>query len=215
MGYVPLIFKAFVALQLSLLFMCSFALADEVSLEPEGVETLRYWAHPPAHAPGHAPYHPPSHAPGPAPSHPPSHVPGHGPRHHYPRRSLVVVAVQGVVFCKSCKYLGIDTLLGASPLNGSVVRLECNNRRHPVSKEATTDKNGYFFMLAPKKMTTYEVRKCKVFLVSSPLESCKKPTDLHGGTSGAMLMPEEPRFPLPFALFTVGPFAFAPTKCYH
>lgn len=88
----------------------------------------------PLHAPAHAPaehYHHHHHhnvhapAPGPTMAHapakaPPSHVPVHPPSHaptgpHMPRS---FIAVQGVVYCKSCKYAGVETLLGATPLLG-------------------------------------------------------------------------------------------------
>ncbi|KAA8515240.1 hypothetical protein F0562_018530 [Nyssa sinensis] len=178
-------------------------------------------AHPPtpspSHAPVHTPMHPPSKPPKHAPVHPPMYSPGHSPSHppsyHLPPRSLV--AVQGVVYCKSCKYTGIDTLLGASPLLGAVVRLQCNNTKYPLVEEGKTDKNGYFFIMAPKKVTTYGSHKCKVFIVSSPLATCNKPTDLHAGSKGAILMPQKssapPPHPFPFVLFSVGPFAFEPS----
>ncbi|KAK9268091.1 hypothetical protein L1049_010530 [Liquidambar formosana] len=175
--------------------------------------------HPPTHAPAHPPSphhhkgHPPTHSPVHPPSHPPVHPPSHPPSSYFPKRSFI--AVQGVVYCKSCKFNGIDTLLGASPLPGAVVKLQCNNTKYPLVQQATTDKNGYFFIQAPKKITTFGAHKCKASLVSSPLSSCSKPTDLHAGLKGAMLMPEKPPVdtpPPPFALYSVGPFAFEPAQ---
>ncbi|KAK9152783.1 hypothetical protein Sjap_000263 [Stephania japonica] len=122
------------------------------------------------------------------------------------------VAVQGVVYCKSCKYQGIDTLLDASPLAGAVVRLECNNTRKPIIVEGVADKNGYFFIQAPKKVSTYGVHKCKVFAYSASLIWCQTRTDLNGGISGAALKYQKTSSAsLPFALYKVGPFAFDPT----
>lgn len=77
-------------------------------------------AHPPTqHHKGHSPSPPPAHPPsrhnkGHPPSPPPAHPPNHAP---YPRRRSPV-AVQGVVYCKPCKYRGIDTLWEATPLLG-------------------------------------------------------------------------------------------------
>lgn len=78
--------------------------------------------HSPVHPPmphSRSPVHPPAHSPHPRP---PAHSPVQPPKpqpqpptYHFPRS---FVSVQGVVFCKSCKYAGVDTLLGASPLSG-------------------------------------------------------------------------------------------------
>ncbi|PIA35249.1 hypothetical protein AQUCO_03600132v1 [Aquilegia coerulea] len=125
------------------------------------------------------------------------------------------IAVQGVVYCKSCKYSAFDTLLGAKPLSDAVVKLECNNTKKPITTYGKTDKNGYFFFQAPKKVSTHGFHKCRAFLVSSPSSfSCTKPTDMNSGwKKGALLIAANQTFPTPIALFSVGPFCFAPTKC--
>ncbi|GFP96326.1 pistil-specific extensin-like protein [Phtheirospermum japonicum] len=134
----------------------------------------------------------------------------------YPPRKKIV-AVQGVVFCKSvCKYRGVNTLLGASPLAGAVVKLVCNNTKNSLIQQKTTDKNGYFFF-TPTKLTTADVRKCRVLLVKSPNPKCSAPTNLNRGSAGAILIPAiKPRSKKqqPFSLYTVGPFAFEPAKKY-
>ncbi|CAL0309339.1 unnamed protein product [Lupinus luteus] len=196
--------------------------------------------YPPTHSPLHPPsppphhhhhhHHPPAPAPVPAkpPTHhyPPTHAPAKAPTpHHYPpsaspskppthpfHRSFV--AVQGVVYTKSCKYAGVDTLLGATPLLGAIVKLECNNTRfRPLVQTVKTDKNGYFYIEAPKTITTYAFHKCKVFLVSAPTNL--KPSNFHGGIEGSLLKPQKPFVSnkLPFLLFNVEPLAFEP-KCY-
>lgn len=106
---------------------------------------------------------------------------------------------------------------------GATVRLVCKNTKYKAFKqEAKTDKNGYFFIMAPKIITTYASHKCKVYLVSSPKSGkCKKPTNLHYGLKGAILMPSKPTLPPPppsLQVFTVGPFAFEPSTklpCSH
>ncbi|MED6226061.1 hypothetical protein PIB30_099789 [Stylosanthes scabra] len=158
----------------------------------------------PAHAPVHSPHYPPVHSPVPV-AHPPvSHPPVVVPRSF--------VAVQGVVYVKSCKYAAVDTLLGALPLLDAVVKLQCNNTRYKLVQTAKTDKNGYFFLEAPKSITTFGAHKCNVVLVSAP--NALKPSNLHGGVTGAFLRPQKPYVSdskLPFFLYTVGPLAFQPS----
>ncbi|KAF9683581.1 hypothetical protein SADUNF_Sadunf04G0028700 [Salix dunnii] len=214
--------------------------------------------HPPSQAPIQAPtphhHHHHGHAPAPAPVHTPSRAPVHPPKpptppvapalppkpyhpsppgNHFPRK---LVAVQGVVYCKSCKYSGVDTLLGAKPvsaflfslrhgtyplsdfefMDSATVKLQCNNTKYPLEVKSTTDKNGYFIIKAPGTVTNYGVHKCKVWLVSAATTACSKITNLHGGLTGAVLRPEKKPFvdekKREYALFSVGPFAFE-SKC--
>ncbi|OIV93208.1 hypothetical protein TanjilG_24423 [Lupinus angustifolius] len=180
--------------------------------------------HPPTHSPHHPQHHhhhhhhPPASAPvhSPAPSaKPPTHTPVKTPPpsptvHH--RIARTFVAVQGVVYVKPCKYAGVDTLLGATPLLGAIVKLQCNNTRYKLVQTAKTDKNGYFFLEAPKTITNYGAHKCNVVLVSA--STGLKPSNLHGGVTGSTLRIEKPYVSQkgPFTLYTVGPLALEP-KC--
>ncbi|KAF7851196.1 hypothetical protein BT93_L4341 [Corymbia citriodora subsp. variegata] len=139
---------------------------------------------------------------------PPAHPPIKPPVHNNPSLRTYIV-VQGVVYCKSCK----DTLIGAKPIFGAVVKLLCQNTKDSVSVTATTDKNGYFFLQPPLTVISFAFQKCKVFLVSSPIPSCSQPSNLNGGLTGVSLKWENPSsIKLPFILYSVGPFAFEP-KC--
>ncbi|CAJ2678603.1 unnamed protein product [Trifolium pratense] len=176
---------------------------------PAPVHTPAVPTHPPVHppVPAHSPLHPP--VPAHSPLHPP--VPAHPPLHPSPiPRSFI--AVQGVVYVKSCKYAGVDTLLGATSLLGAVVKLQCNNTKYKLVQTHETDKNGYFFIEGPKSITSYAAHKCNVVLVSAP--NGLKPSNLHGGLTGAGLRPGKPYVSkgLPFIVYTVGPLAFEP-KC--
>lgn len=71
--------------------------------------------HPPTKAPVYPPTKAPVHPPTKAPVHPPSHSPAPS---HAPLPTRRQVAVRGMVYCKACKYKGIDTLVGATPLQG-------------------------------------------------------------------------------------------------
>nr|XP_043625027.1 non-classical arabinogalactan protein 31-like [Erigeron canadensis] len=177
---------------------------------------------PMAHAPAKAPVHAPVHSPTKAPVHPPSSLPA-PVASPIPARKLV--AVQGVVYCKACKYKGVDTLLGATPLQGAEVMLTCNNTKYPLRVKGTTDKNGYFFIKPVKTLTTYGSHTCRVSLLTSPMATCNAPTNLHAGVKGSLLVPgKNPPLstpdakPLPYEVFNVGPFAFEPsskTPCAH
>ncbi|KAI3765006.1 hypothetical protein L2E82_15026 [Cichorium intybus] len=183
-------------------------------------------AHTPTKAPVHAPVQPPTKAPVQPPTKAPVQPPSTSPAPilpPVPARKLV--AVQGVVYCKACKYKGVDTLLGATPLPGAEVLLTCNNTKYPLRVKGTTDKNGYFFIKPTKTLTTYGSHRCRVSLLTSPMATCSQPTDLHAGVKGSLLLPNKKpplsspdAHPLPYDVFSVGPFAFEPsskTPCAH
>ncbi|KAD3069272.1 hypothetical protein E3N88_37152 [Mikania micrantha] len=161
-------------------------------------------------APHHAPSFPPVAAPVPHHHH---HHKGPGGHHHKP-------AVPPTAHPPTCKYRGVDTLTAATPLQGAEVLLTCNNSHYPLKVKGTTDKNGFFFIMPPKTLTTFGVHKCKVNLLKSPNAKCNHPTNLHYGVKGATLVPAPtpigsklPAPPLlPFDVFTVGPFAYEPSK---
>ncbi|KAL3851330.1 hypothetical protein ACJIZ3_013212 [Penstemon smallii] len=221
------------ALFLSLLLLCASitVYADKASspaYPPKGHHHHHH--HAPAPAPSHPPIKPPSHPPVKPPAHPPVKPPAKPPTSSPPVKPPTpsvkpptyppvrkLVAIRGMVFCKSCKYRGVETLTNAVPLAGAVLKLQCNNTKIPLVEQTKADAKGFFFFL-PQKLTTAAWHKCKVFLVSSPLARCSVPTNLHAGAAGAALIPT----PLPppanqtsaskFMLFTVGPFAFEPHK---
>ncbi|KAK6133414.1 hypothetical protein DH2020_032826 [Rehmannia glutinosa] len=182
-------------------------------VKPPTLPPLKPPAKAPSPPPAKAPTPPPAKAPSPPPAKAPSPPPVKPPQIYPPKK----VAVQGVVFCKACKFRGINTLMGASPLAGAVVKLVCNNTKTSLVEQTKTDKKGYFFFMPPK-LTTAGYRKCRAYLVSSPSAKCSVPTNLHGGATGAILIPsvvppvKTPKKTPPFSLFTVGPFAFEPHK---
>ncbi|OVA07749.1 Pollen Ole e 1 allergen/extensin [Macleaya cordata] len=198
--------KVLVALQLLMFFM---SLTTVTSLGVE-VDTLVGGGGSGLHLP---PVPPPVAAPAMAPVAAPVAVPVPSPISKLPIRKPI--AVQGVVFCKPCKYAGKDTLQDASPLPGAIVKMVCENAkspRSPIVRVVTTDKHGYFFILPTKRVTSYGAQKrCRVFLALPPKGSnCTNPTYLNWGKSGAYLKPTKPTTPVEFALYSVGPFAFEP-----
>ncbi|MCL7029246.1 hypothetical protein MKW94_022208 [Papaver nudicaule] len=179
-------------------------------------------ASPPVYSPAPSPIYSPApspiYAPVPSPLAAPPTPVASPPKYVIEKRQI---AVQGVVYCKSCKYTAYNTLMEATALPGATVKMVCatsaKKKNKPVVLTAVTDKKGYFFVAPSKKVSHLGAQKrCKVFLVSPPKKSKVKsmiPTNMNQGLTGAYLMPTKPAKPLPFALFTVGPFAYAPPPC--
>ncbi|XP_024632945.1 non-classical arabinogalactan protein 30 [Medicago truncatula] len=138
--------------------------------------------------------------------HPPAHSPTHTPRS--------LIAIEGVVYVKSCNHVGVDTLKGATPLLGAVVKLQCNNYKYMLVLKAKTDKKGYFYIGAPKNITSCITRHCNVVLDSA--SNGLKPSNLHGGFTGALLKPVKQSVSksVSLKLYIVGPFVFEP-KCHN
>ncbi|GFP95482.1 pistil-specific extensin-like protein [Phtheirospermum japonicum] len=223
MAFVPLA-NALVLLQLSLLISCISTpvygdnyhppAPSPAPVKPPVQPPVKPPTKPPVYPPVKPPTKPPVHPPVKPPTPPPASPPSYPPVKPPPVRKLL--AVQGVVFCKSCKYKGIDTLMNAAPLPKAVVKLQCNNTKYGLVEQTKTDKNGYF-LFTPQKVTTMAFHKCKVFLVSSPVAHCNVSTNLRAGIAGAILIPD-PKPPVTTSLyqyFNVGPFAFEPSKKCH
>ncbi|PON48924.1 hypothetical protein TorRG33x02_319140 [Trema orientale] len=138
---------------------------------------------------------------------------------HYINNYLNTIGVQGIILCKSGdKY---------NPLVGAVTRITClakdenGYERAPFSLLShKTDERGFFLVtwsleevLGSDKKS--KLKECKVFLQESPLgSSCKVPTDVNDGVSGALLssfrfLPEKV-----MALYTVGPFIYTSEPNY-
>ncbi|KEH29657.1 hypothetical protein MtrunA17_Chr4g0024201 [Medicago truncatula] len=168
--------------------------------------THHHHQHPPAHAPVQPPTHRHHH-------HPPAHPPVH--QQHPPAHAPAQIAVEGVVYVKSCKHAGVDTLSNATSLNGvegAVVKLQCNNTKHNVVRKGKTDKNGYFYIKGPKDISIFAVHKCNVVLVSAP--NGLKPSNINGGITGARIKHKKSFVSKAhnLILYNVKPLAFEP-KC--
>lgn len=130
---------------------------------------------------------------------------------------LVSLAVEGVVSCQDCKYVGTKSLTDAKPLAGAKVKLVCQAgpRYKTFYTTATTDKNGFFFLRVPHfdfhKFTPLD--DCAILLLSSPLRKCSNPTTINYSKTGASLRPIPTFAPSSEAFFSVGPLAFAPQPC--
>ncbi|AEC08885.1 unnamed protein product [Arabidopsis thaliana] len=183
---------------------------------PPAKAPIKLPAYPPAKAPIKLPTLPPAKAPIKLPTLPPIKPPVLPPVYP-PKYNKTLVAVRGVVYCKACKYAGVNNVQGAKPVKDAVVRLVCKNKKNSIS-ETKTDKNGYFMLLAPKTVTNYDIKGCRAFLVKSPDTKCSKVSSLHDGGKGSVLKPVlKPGFSstimrwFKYSVYNVGPFAFEPT----
>ncbi|XP_061350209.1 protein SEED AND ROOT HAIR PROTECTIVE PROTEIN-like [Gastrolobium bilobum] len=117
-----------------------------------------------------------------------------------------IIGVQGVVLCKS----GSNYF----PIQGAVARVTCGcvnelgYETGPISALShITDKKGYFFatLSLAEIGSKLKLTECKAYLESSPLETCKVPTDVNYGIKGARLSSYR-LLDNKINLYTVGPF---------
>ncbi|KAK9161629.1 hypothetical protein Syun_007970 [Stephania yunnanensis] len=117
------------------------------------------------------------------------------------------VAIQGIVYCRSGSEL--------TRLEGAVTRVTCLHLHKdgyelaPFSVLSNpTDNKGYFYITVPQNEGISKISDCRVFLNSSPSETCNVPTDVNNGVSGAVPGAHQV---LPYKkteLYTVGPFFY-------
>ncbi|KAK9139289.1 hypothetical protein Scep_008970 [Stephania cephalantha] len=117
------------------------------------------------------------------------------------------VAIQGIVYCRSGSEL--------TRLEGAVTRVTCLHLHKDGYELAPfsvlskpTDNKGYFYITVPQNEGISKISDCRVFLNSSPSETCNVPTDVNNGVSGAVpgayqVLPNKKT-----ELYTVGPFFY-------
>ncbi|KAL5231841.1 hypothetical protein ABZP36_030617 [Zizania latifolia] len=125
------------------------------------------------------------------------------------------VGVQGMVWCKTCRYRGYLAAMDASPLAGAVAYLRCRHGTRVASIRGTTGRSGYF-LIETAQLTSFTSQECRVYVPRSPSRACGVPANGRRG------------LPLKFqefvklanglqGLYSVGNFMFrpqSPTKCY-
>ncbi|KAK9282569.1 hypothetical protein L1049_005490 [Liquidambar formosana] len=121
-----------------------------------------------------------------------------------------IMGIQGLVYCKSGPKL--------IPLEGAVARITClavdenGYEKAPFSiMSEASDKKGYFFATwspSDELEDNWKLAECKAFLEDSPLETCKVPTDVNEGISGAPLASYRLLNHNNMNLYSVGPFFY-------
>ncbi|KAI6674581.1 hypothetical protein NL676_002487 [Syzygium grande] len=111
------------------------------------------------------------------------------------------IGIQGVSYCRSG--LKLVLLQGARDGRGYETAPFCILSR-------PTDANGYFSAtLSPSEVEDdWKLTRCKAFLESSPSETCKVPTDVNRGVTGALLSSYRLSKDKRMKWFSVGPFVY-------
>ncbi|KAG7531164.1 hypothetical protein ISN44_Un55g000610 [Arabidopsis suecica] len=121
------------------------------------------------------------------------------------------MAIEGFILCKS----GYKTY----PIQGAKVKVVCpivDSHEKLVAKVTIssypTDLKGYFYFITyGLSHKVKNISSCKVKLESSPVYTCKTPTNVNKGVTGAPLSPENSKFLSHdnLTLYTLEPFYFS------
>ncbi|KAK3005069.1 hypothetical protein RJ639_016375 [Escallonia herrerae] len=124
----------------------------------------------------------------------------------------LTTGIQGLIYCKSGPKL--------FPLAGAVARITCLSVDQDGYESAPfsilthpADAKGYFFATLssfPQLKNGCKLTECKAFLESSPWESCKVPTDVNQGISGAHILTSKYALFKNIKLHSIGPFIYTP-----
>ncbi|KAL6851736.1 hypothetical protein ACP4OV_020300 [Aristida adscensionis] len=99
------------------------------------------------------------------------------------------IGVQGVVWCKSCKYPGYYPPMDASPLPGAQVLLRCKHGRRAATFRGVSGPGGYF-LIQTSQVASFTSQQCRVYVPRSPVPACGVPY-LPRGNRGMQLKFEE------------------------
>ncbi|TVU20489.1 hypothetical protein EJB05_36698, partial [Eragrostis curvula] len=85
------------------------------------------------------------------------------------------IGVQGVVWCKSCRYRGYFPPMDASPLPGAVVYLRCRHGRRAATFRGVSGAGGYFLIQTSQQVAAFTSQECRVYVPRSPVSACSVP----------------------------------------
>ncbi|KAM3405592.1 hypothetical protein ACQJBY_008220 [Aegilops geniculata] len=128
------------------------------------------------------------------------------------------IGVQGMVWCRTCRYSGYNADMDASPLQGAVVYLQCRHGPRRLKRVSGVTGQGGYFIIQSSQMASFTSKECKVYVESSSSAVCGLADQPAAGKG----------LPLKFesfvkqgdglqALYSVGNFMFRPSdpnKCY-
>uniref|UniRef100_A0A0D3GA37 Uncharacterized protein n=1 Tax=Oryza barthii TaxID=65489 RepID=A0A0D3GA37_9ORYZ len=125
------------------------------------------------------------------------------------------IGVQGMVWCKTCRYPGYLAAMDASPL-AAVAYLRCRHGHRRVASIRGVAGSGGYFRIETSQLTSFTSQECRVYVPRSPSRACAVPGH---GRRGLPLKFEEfvKRDNGLQGLYSVGNFVFSPkypNKCY-
>ncbi|XP_062180520.1 non-classical arabinogalactan protein 30-like [Phragmites australis] len=82
------------------------------------------------------------------------------------------ISVEGVVWCKSCRYCGYVKSKNTSPLPNAAALLRCQRGKWALSVWNTTDAQGYFLIQTWRQAAPFTSKDCKVYVPRSPARRC-------------------------------------------
>nr|CAD1839875.1 unnamed protein product [Ananas comosus var. bracteatus] len=143
-------------------------------------------------------------------------VAGHSQIRRVPAAQVVVVVVEGVVYCQNCSFRGTWSLESAATVAAARVGVTCLGRKNQViiRRTASTDAAGFY--AAGDFYKGDPARACYVRLLASPEAACDDPTNINYGFKGAALKDEGKRATAglhDIMIYSAGPLAFQPASC--
>ncbi|PWZ17335.1 Non-classical arabinogalactan protein 31 [Zea mays] len=85
------------------------------------------------------------------------------------------IGVQGVVWCKSCRYRGYFAPMDASPLPGAKVYLRCKHGLRALTVAGQSGPGGYFLIQTSQQVSAFTSQQCLVYVPRSPVRACGVP----------------------------------------
>ncbi|KAJ1285199.1 hypothetical protein BS78_03G262000 [Paspalum vaginatum] len=83
------------------------------------------------------------------------------------------IGVEGVVWCKGCRYRGYVESRDASPLRNASALLRCRRGHRALSVWNTTNTHGYFRIETGAQAAPFTSSNCKVYVPRSPARRCR------------------------------------------
>ncbi|XP_062208569.1 non-classical arabinogalactan protein 30-like [Phragmites australis] len=94
-----------------------------------------------------------------------------------PRKLNFTIGVEGVVWCKGCRYGGYVKSKDASPLPNAAAVLRCQRGNWDLSVWNTTDADGYFLIQTERQVVPFMSKDCTVYVPWSPARGCAVPVN--------------------------------------
>ncbi|KAM0875945.1 hypothetical protein ACQ4PT_036481 [Festuca glaucescens] len=130
------------------------------------------------------------------------------------------IAVQGMVWCKGCKYSGYYAPMDASPLQGAAVELRCRHGPRRTKLVPGVTWQGGYFLIESSQLTSFTIDECKLYVTASHSPLCDLPVPESPGAGKGLKLKFE-RFDKRAdglqALYSAGNFFFQPeypNRCY-